>query len=211
MSSKTFLCILRLCNYCCILLSYQPWLSANLSTIEWDKTLIRPSGDELHVSFLYTPFLQVYVQFDLEDGAWILCLWTNVFILKCDDSWSTPFGDTMLVSFLHTPFTQVLLNFDELEDAEWIPWPWRMFLTVPSYKFGMIPSGKELHVSFLQTLFVQVYVQFDDLKDNKEMPFLLATSLEEAWLRSLSDVLNPLLFPTKSCITCVGLFPWDES
>ena len=80
--------------------------------------MIRPSGDELHVSFLHNPFLQVYVQFDLEDGAGMLCLWTNFFILKCDDSSSTPLGDEILVSFLHTPFTQVLLNFDELEDAE---------------------------------------------------------------------------------------------
>ena len=80
--------------------------------------MIRPSGDELHVSFLHTPFLQVYVQFDLEDGAGMLCLWTNFFILKCDDSSCTPFGDTILVSFLQTPFKQVLFNFDELEDAE---------------------------------------------------------------------------------------------
>ena len=76
----------------------------------------------------------------------------------------------------------------------------------------MIPSGEELHVSFLQTPFVQVYVQFDDLEYNEEIPFLLATSLdvEEAWLRSLSDVLNLLSFPTKSCTTCAGLFPLDE-
>ena len=76
----------------------------------------------------------------------------------------------------------------------------------------MIPSGEELHVSFLQTPFVQVYVHFDDLVENEEIPFLLATSLdvEEAWLRSLSDVLNLLSFPTNSCRTCAGLFPWDE-
>ena len=76
----------------------------------------------------------------------------------------------------------------------------------------MIPSGKELHVSFLQTPFVQVYVQFDALADIKEISFLLATSLvvEEAWFRSLSDVLDPLLFPTKSCTICAGLFPSDE-
>ena len=76
----------------------------------------------------------------------------------------------------------------------------------------MIPSGEELHVSFLQTPFVQVNVQFDDLEYNEEIPFLLATSLdvEAAWLRSLSDVLNLLSFPTKSCTTCAGLFPWDE-
>ena len=76
----------------------------------------------------------------------------------------------------------------------------------------MRPSGDELHVSFLQTPFVQVYVQFDDLEDNEEIPFLLATSLdvEEAWVRSLSDVLNPLLSPTKSCTSCAGPFPLDE-
>ena len=76
----------------------------------------------------------------------------------------------------------------------------------------MIPSGEELHVSFLQTLFVQVYPQFDDPEYNEEIPFLLATSLdvEEAWLRSLSDALNLLPFPTKSCTPCAGLFPWDE-
>ena len=59
---------------------------------------------------------------------------------------------------------------------------------------------------------MQVYVQFEDLEDNEEIPFLLATWLddEEALLRSLSDVLNLLSFSTKSCTTCAGSFPWDE-